>query len=80
MGFYEANCLDVTILEGGDPSVPQNVLAQGGVDFAIAWVSKALSSIERDAGIVDVAKVFQRPGTLQVPHTVSHGCATDHDR
>lgn len=66
LGFYEANCLDVTILEGGDPIVPQNVLAQGGADFAIAWVSKALSSIERGAGIVDVAQVFQRPGTLQV--------------
>ena len=66
LGFYEANCLDVTILEGGDPIVPQNVLAQGGADFAIAWVSKALSSIERGAGIVDVAQIFQRPGTLQV--------------
>ena len=66
LGFYEANCLDVTILEGGVDIVPQTVLAQGGADFAISWVPKALSSIEQGAGIVDVAQVFQRSGTLQV--------------
>ena len=66
LGFYEAACLDVTILEGGLDIVPQTVLAQGGSDFAIAWVPKALSSREQGAGIVDIAQVFQRSGTLQV--------------
>ena len=66
LGFYEAACLDVTILEGGVDIVPQTVLAQGGSDFAIAWVPKALSSREQGAGIVDIAQVFQRSGTLQV--------------
>ncbi|MGA0067803.1 MAG: ABC transporter substrate-binding protein, partial [Candidatus Nanopelagicales bacterium] len=65
-GFYEEQCLDVTILEGGVDIVPQTVLAQGGSDFAISWVPKALSSREQGAGIVDVAQVFQRSGTLQV--------------
>ena len=65
-GFYEEQCLDVTILEGGVDIVPQTVLAQGGADFAISWVPKALSSREQGAGIVDVAQVFQRSGTLQV--------------
>ncbi|MEK9809215.1 MAG: ABC transporter substrate-binding protein, partial [Candidatus Nanopelagicales bacterium] len=37
-GFYEEQCLDVTILEGGVDIVPQTVLAQGGSDFAISWV------------------------------------------
>ena len=66
LGFYEAACLDVTILEGGVDIVPQTVLAQGGSDFAISWVPKALSSREQGAGIVDIAQVFQRSGTLQV--------------
>ena len=66
LGFYEEQCLDVTILEGGVDIVPQTVLAQGGSDFAISWVPKALSSREQGAGIVDVAQVFQRSGTLQV--------------
>ena len=65
-GFYAEQCLDVTILEGGVDIVPQTQLAQGAADYAIAWVPKALASREQGAGIVDVAQVFQRSGTLQV--------------
>lgn len=65
-GFYEEQCLDVTILEGGVDIVPQTVLAQGGADFAISWVPKALSSREQGAMITNVAQVYQRSGTLQV--------------
>jgi NitT/TauT family transport system substrate-binding protein len=65
-GFYQDACLDVTIQEGGVDIVPQTVLAQGGADFAISWVPKALSSREQGAAIVDVAQVYQRSGTLQV--------------
>ena len=66
LGFYEEQCLDVTLLEGGVDIVPQTQLAQGAADFAIAWVPKALASREQGAGIVDVAQVYQRSGTLQV--------------
>ena len=65
-GFFTDQCLDVTILEGGVDIVPQTVLAQGGADFALAWVPKALSSREQGAGITNVAQVFQKSGTLQV--------------
>jgi len=65
-GFYEAQCLDVTIVEGGVDIVPQTELASGNVDFAISWVSKALASREAGADIVNIAQVFQRSGTLQV--------------
>ena len=65
-GFYEAQGLDVEILEGGVDIVPQTVLAQGQADFAIAWVPKALASREQGAGITNVAQVFQRSGTYQV--------------
>jgi len=66
LGYYEEQCLDVTILEGGLDIVPQTVLAQGGADFAISWVPKALSSRELGAGIVDVAQIYRTSGTLQV--------------
>ena len=66
LGYYAEQCLDVTILEGGVDIVPQTVLAQGGTDFAISWVPKALASIEQGAAITNVAQVFQRSGTLQV--------------
>ena len=65
-GFYADQCLDVTILEGGVDIVPQTVLAQGGADFAISWVPKALASREQGALITNVAQVFQKSGTLQV--------------
>lgn len=65
-GFYEAQCLNVEILEGAVDIVPQDVLAGGQADFAIAWVPKALASREAGADIVDIAQVYQRSGTLQV--------------
>ncbi len=65
-GFYADQCLDVTIVEGGVDIVPQQQLADGAVDFAMAWVPKALASREAGANIVNIAQVFQRSGTLQV--------------
>ena len=65
-GFYEAQCLDVEILEGGVDIVPHTVLASGEADFAISWVSKALAGREAGADITNIAQVFQRSGTLQV--------------
>jgi NitT/TauT family transport system substrate-binding protein len=65
-GFYEALCLDVTILEGAVDIIPQNVLANGDADFAVTWVPKALASREAGADIVNIAQVYQRSGTLQV--------------
>jgi NitT/TauT family transport system substrate-binding protein len=65
-GFYEAMCLDVTILEGAVDIIPQDVLASGDADFAISWVPKALASREAGANIVNIGQVFQRSGTLQV--------------
>jgi NitT/TauT family transport system substrate-binding protein len=65
-GFYADHCLDVTIVEGGVDIVPQQQLADGAVDFALAWVPKALASREAGANIVNIAQVFQRSGTLQV--------------
>jgi NitT/TauT family transport system substrate-binding protein len=65
-GFFKKHGLNVQIIEGGTDIVPQTVLAQGGADFAIAWVPKALASREQGANITDIAQIFQRSGTLQV--------------
>ncbi len=50
---------------------PQQQLADGAVDFAIAWVPKALATREAGADIVNIAQTFQRSGTLQVAFTDS---------
>jgi NitT/TauT family transport system substrate-binding protein len=65
-GFYEQRCMEVEILEGGVDIVPQQQLADGAVDFALAWVPKALATREAGAAIQNIAQVFQRSGTLQV--------------
>ena len=65
-GFYADQCLDVEILEGGVDIVPQQVLATGGAEFGLAWVPKALVSLEGGADIVNIAQVFERSGTLEV--------------
>jgi NitT/TauT family transport system substrate-binding protein len=65
-GFYEHQCLDVEIVQGAVEIVPQTQLANGDVDFALAWVPKALGSREAGANIVNIAQIFQRSGTLQV--------------
>ena len=65
-GFYDDMCLDVSIVEGGVEIVPQTQLANGDVDFALAWVPKALASREAGADITNIAQIYQRSGTLQV--------------
>jgi NitT/TauT family transport system substrate-binding protein len=65
-GMYEDECLEVEILEGGVDIVPQQVLATGSAEFALAWVPKAHVSREAGADIVNIAQVFERSGTLMV--------------
>ena len=65
-GFFEEEGLDVEIIPSGGDIVPQDALASGDVDYAIAWVPKALGSIEGGAAITEIAQIFQRSGTLQV--------------
>jgi NitT/TauT family transport system substrate-binding protein len=65
-GIYDKYCLDVEIIEGGLDIVPQQVLADGGADFATTWVPKALQTREGGADIVHIAQIFQRSGTLTV--------------
>lgn len=65
-GFYKAEGLDVTILEGAPDIVPQQVCANGGAEFCLSWVPKALQSREGGADLVNISQVFQRSGTLEV--------------
>ena len=65
-GFFEDEGLDVEIIPSGGDIVPQDALANGDVDYAIAWVPKVLGSIEAGAAVTNIAQIFQRSGTLQV--------------
>jgi NitT/TauT family transport system substrate-binding protein len=67
-GYYEAEGLDVDILDGGPEVIPQLVGSDpNGPEFTISWLPKVLEV--RDAGqsdLVNIAQVFQRSGTLSV--------------
>jgi NitT/TauT family transport system substrate-binding protein len=65
-GYFEEEGLDVEIIPSGGDIVPQDALANGDVDYAIAWVPKVLGSIEAGANVTNIAQIFQRSGTLQV--------------
>ncbi|CAN5811581.1 MAG: ABC transporter substrate-binding protein [Actinomycetota bacterium] len=65
-GYFEEEGLDVEIIPSGGDIVPQDALANGDVDYAIAWVPKVLGSIEQGAELTNIAQIFQRSGTLQV--------------
>jgi NitT/TauT family transport system substrate-binding protein len=66
LGYFEEEGLDVEIIPSGGDIVPQDALANGDVDYAIAWVPKVLGSIEQGANLTEIAQIFQRSGTLQV--------------
>jgi NitT/TauT family transport system substrate-binding protein len=65
-GYYADRCLEVELIETPPDVVPQQQLADGVVDFAIAWTPKALATREAGANIVNIAQMLQRSGTLQV--------------
>ncbi|GLI27475.1 nitrate ABC transporter substrate-binding protein [Agromyces rhizosphaerae] len=65
-GYFEEEGLEVEIIPSGGDIVPQDALANGDVDYAIAWVPKVLGSIEAGANLTNIAQIFQRSGTLQV--------------
>ncbi len=65
-GYFADRCLEVELIENPPDVTPQQQLADGSVDFAIAWVPKALATREAGANIVNIAQTFQRSGTLQV--------------
>ncbi|MGA8846517.1 MAG: ABC transporter substrate-binding protein [Nocardioides sp.] len=65
-GFFADEGLDVEIVPSGGDIVPQDALANGDADYAVAWVPKVLGSIEQGANLTNIAQIFQRSGTLQV--------------
>jgi NitT/TauT family transport system substrate-binding protein len=67
-GYFEEEGFDnVEIIPSGGDIVPQDALAAGDVDFAVAWVPKVLGTLEgTGVELTDIAQVFQKSGTLQV--------------
>ena len=69
-GYFEDEGFDsVDLIPSGGDIVPQDALAAGDVDFAIAWVPKVLGTLEATgAELTDIAQVYHKSGTLQVSY------------
>ncbi|CAN5394571.1 ABC transporter substrate-binding protein [soil metagenome] len=69
-GYFTDEGFDtVEIVPSGGDIVPQDALAAGDVDFAIAWVPKVLGTLEATGvELTDIAQVYQKSGTLQVSY------------
>ena len=65
-GFYEDECLDVTIKPGGPDIVPEQVVLGGQAEFGIDWLDNLLATRDQGEEIVNVAQVFARSGMTEV--------------
>ena len=73
-GYYAAEGLDVTLLEGG-PNVANITVgcATDGPEFTLGWVPKALVAVESgNCDLVSIAQIFQRSGTRSVSWKASN--------
>jgi NitT/TauT family transport system substrate-binding protein len=78
-GFYQAEGLDVTLLEGG-PNVANITVgcATDGPEFTLGWVPKALVAVESgNCDLVSIAQIFQRSGTRSVSWKSSNITSVD---
>lgn len=66
LGFYEEEGLAVTILESEGEIQPVDVVAAGDAEFGVTWLPKTLIANEEGAGLVNIAQIFQRGGTVLV--------------
>ncbi|MGH6990321.1 MAG: ABC transporter substrate-binding protein [Stellaceae bacterium] len=61
-GYYKAMGLDVTIKPGGPDIAPEQVLAAGGADVIVDWMTAALAAREKGVPLTNIAQIFQREG------------------
>ena len=65
-GFYDDECIDITINPGGPDIVPEQVVAGGQADFGINFVPSLLSAREQGTNLVNVAQVFERSAMREI--------------
>src|SRR5688500_3372477 len=65
-GFYEDNCLDVTIRVGGPDIVPEQVVLGGQAEFGLNWLDNTLKTRDEGGDIINIAQVFTRSGMTEI--------------
>src|SRR5215203_5004826 len=65
-GYYDDNCLDVTIKPGGPDIVPEQVVLGGQAEFGIDWLDNLLATRDQNGDIVNIAQVLARSGMTEI--------------
>lgn len=65
-GYYEEECLDVTINPGGPDIVPEQVVAGGQAQLGINFVPSLLSAREQGTNLVNIAQIFERSAMREI--------------
>ncbi len=65
-GYYDDECLEITINSGGPDLVPEQVVAGGQADFGINFVPSLLSAREQGTNLVNIAQVFERSAMREI--------------
>lgn len=65
-GFYEDECLAVTINPGGPDIVPEQVVAGGQAQLGINFVPSLLSAREQGTNLVNIAQIFERSAMREI--------------
>lgn len=66
LGFYDEEGLSVAILESNGDIQPAEAVADGDAEFGVTWLPQTLIANESGAGLVNIAQIFQRSGTVLV--------------
>ncbi len=61
-GFYRQQGLNVTIIPGGTDVVPEQVVASGGANFGVDWLSALLKARDQGLPLVNIAQIYQASG------------------
>jgi NitT/TauT family transport system substrate-binding protein len=65
-GFYEAECLDVTLNPGGPDIVPEQVVAGGQAQMGVNFVPSLLSAREQGTNLVNIAQIYERSAMREI--------------
>jgi NitT/TauT family transport system substrate-binding protein len=61
-GFYKNAGLNVTIKPGGPDIAPEQVVASGGAQIGIDWLSALLAARDRGLPVQNIAQIYQASG------------------
>ena len=70
-GLYAAEGIEVTIQPGGPDIAAERVVATGGADVGVGWLSSLLGARDQGLALVNIAQVFGASGMRQIAFAAS---------